>query len=169
MVTLRLVLLSGPSTFSQSRRVSGESEDFPCIRQCTSAPSTTRVSKSPDRASRSFFWDAVGAFLRNVTKWVSPDATGNGVASSTASISAAVRTNVVHSKPNSFSSADSNAFSIAARDPVPSKTTLPLLMWVHTSVCPRASPTATRRLIATRRFPRLTARRNPTRTVIPAP
>ena len=45
---------------------------------------------------------------------------------------AAVRTNVVTSKPNSASSASSNEVSMSPLEPLASNTTLPLLMWVHT-------------------------------------
>ncbi len=64
---------------------------------------------------------------------MSPLPTSNGVASTIFSSSPAVRTNVVHSKPNSASHASSMAFSMDSREPVASNTTLPLLMWVNTS------------------------------------
>ena len=74
--------------------------------------------------------------------------------------------NVVHSKPNSSSSAFSIAFSTEARAPVVSNTTLPLLTWVHASAYPSPRQTDNSRLIRTRRLPRLTARRNAIWTVM---
>jgi hypothetical protein len=44
-----------------------------------------------------------------------------------------VRTNVVTSKPNARSNADSSSCSILSRAPAPSNTTLPLFKYVHTS------------------------------------
>src|SRR5204863_238207 len=101
--------------------------------QCTSGPLTTSVSKlllNPASAARP---DGDGAAFRNVTKYVSPAATANGFAANVRRSSAAVRTNVVTSKPSSASSAASSLCSRTARFPVASNTTFPLLMYVQTS------------------------------------
>ena len=103
------------------------SVDFPRMRQWTSAPRTTSVSKSFESASRRRFTLLDADVFMNVTKCVSPLATGNGSAATTVRSSAALRTNVVTSKPNSSSSARSRRRSIAARVPDAAKTTLPLL------------------------------------------
>ena len=129
-MTLRLVLPCSPTRFHVAffRVVS---VDRPRILQCTSRPSTTRVSKSFEAASRAFAVAAGGTSFRNVTKYVSPSASLKGSTRRALSSSVAVRTNVVTSKPNVDSRASSMVRSSAARPPVASKTTLPLLMWVQ--------------------------------------
>ena len=97
---LRLVLASTPSTFSHARFGTFVSVDFPRIRQCTSGPRTTSVSKSLESASSAFLRAGDADDFMNVTKCVSPDRTGNGSASTMRRSSAAVRTNVATSKPN---------------------------------------------------------------------
>ena len=58
IVMLRLVLASTPSTRSHARFGTLVSVDFPRMRQWTSAPRTTRVSKSLERSSSARFLDA---------------------------------------------------------------------------------------------------------------